>query len=128
MSTAPKPPKPTATELELLRTLWSMGPASVREVHAARESERPEHSYATVLRLMQVMHGKGLLLRDESERSHVYRAAFEQDAFRSNMLDDLIQKVFAHSGKDLVLTALSRHVSNRELEEIKQYLREHPDG
>ncbi|MEJ7807310.1 MAG: BlaI/MecI/CopY family transcriptional regulator [Telluria sp.] len=128
MPTEAKPPKPTPTELDLLRTLWSMGPSTVKAVHAARECERPDHTYATVLRLMQVMHGKGLLVRDESERSHVYRAAFEQDAFRSNMLDDLIEKVFADSGKDLVLTALSRHVTDQELEEIKRFLRENPDA
>ncbi len=127
MPKKPKPPKPTATELEFLHTIWRMGPSTVKEVHAARQSERPEHTYATVLRLMQVMHGKGLLARDESERSHVYRAAFEQDAFRSNMLDDLIEKVFADSGKDLVMTALSRHVTDKELDEIKRFLKNSTD-
>lgn len=128
MPNKPKPPKPSANELELLRTLWSIGPSTVKEVHAARQRERPDHTYATVLRLMQVMHGKGLLTRDESERSHIYRASYEQDAFRSNMLDDLIQKVFADSGKDLVLTALSSHVSVKELEEIKSFLKENSNG
>ena len=123
-----KPTKPTAAELDLLRVMWRLGPSTVKDVHAARVRERPEITYATVLRLMQVMHGKGLLNRDESERSHVYAAAHAQDALQTNLLRDLINKVFAGSGKDLVLAALSGHVSDRERNEIKRFLKEHPDG
>ena len=61
-------PKPTPAELELLRTLWRLGPSSVKQVHEAQQAERPELGYANVLRLMQIMHGKGLLKRDESQR------------------------------------------------------------
>lgn len=118
-----KPPKPTAAELDLLRVIWRLGPSTVKEVHQARLLERPEIGYANVLRLMQVMHAKGLLLRDESQRSHVYRTAHAQDALRTNLLKDLIQKAFAGSGKDLVLAALSDHVTAREREEIKQLLK-----
>lgn len=117
-----KPPKPTAAELDLLRVIWRLGPATVREVHQARQHERPDLSYATVLRLMQVMHGKGLLLRDESQRSHVYAAAHAQDALQTSLLKDLIHKAFAGSGKDLVLAALDRHVTEREREEIRRLL------
>src|SRR5690242_2995670 len=102
----PRPPKPTAGELDLLRVIWRLGPATVKDVHAAWMRERPELTYATVLRLMQVMHGKGLLLRDESQRSHVYAAAHAQNALQTNLLGELIQKAFAGSGKDLVLAAL----------------------
>ena len=66
-----RPPKPTAAELDLLRAIWRLGPSTVKDVHQARLAERPDITYATVLRLMQVMHGKGLLTRDESQRSHV---------------------------------------------------------
>jgi predicted transcriptional regulator len=123
-----KPPKPTAAELDLLRVMWRLGPSTVKDVHAARVRERPEITYATVLRLMQVMHGKGLLNRDESERSHVYAAAHAQDALQTNLLSDLITRVFAGSGKALVLAALSGHVTDRERDEIKRYLKENPDG
>ena len=123
-----KPPKPTAAELDLLRVIWRLGPSTVRDVHAAGVRERPELSYANVLRLMQVMHGKGLLLRDESERSHVYAAAQEQGALQTNLLGDLIAKAFAGSGKALVLAALNEHVTDKERDEIKRFLKERPDG
>src|SRR5688572_33275923 len=121
------PRKPTPAELELLRTLWQLGPATVKDVHQAMQAERPSLTYANVLRLMQVMHGKGLLTRDESERSHVYAAAHPQDALQTNLLGDLIAKAFAGSGKALVLAALSGHVTDKEREEIKRFLKENPD-
>lgn len=124
----PKPPKPTAAELDLLRTIWRVGPATVKEIHQVLQKDRPSVTYATVLRLMQVMHAKGLLLRDESQRSHVYRTAHAQDALRTNLLKDLIQKAFAGSGKELVLAALSDHVTAREREEIKQLLKANAAG
>jgi len=122
-----KAPKPTPAELDLLRVVWRLGPATVKDVHQARLPEKPDLAYANVLRLMQVMHGKGLLLRDESQRSHVYAAAHAQDALQTNLLRELIQKAFAGSGKDLVLAALSQHVSDKEREEIRRFLRENPD-
>jgi predicted transcriptional regulator len=121
-------PKPTAAELDLLRVMWRLGPSTVKDVHATRLRERPDLTYATVLRLMQVMHGKGLLNRDESQRSHVYAAAQAQNALQTNLLRDLIHKAFGGSGRDLVLAALSEHVSDKEREEIKRLLKENPDG
>ena len=121
-------PKPTPAELDLLRTLWRLGPSTAKQVHEAQQRERPDLAYANVLRLMQVMHGKGLLSRDESQRSHVYAAAHERDALQTNLLRELIQKVFAGSGKDLVLAALNEHVTDKEREEIKRFLKENPDG
>ena len=123
-----KPPKPTAAELDLLRVIWQLGPSTVKDAHAALLRDRPELTYATVLRLMQVMHGKGLLARDESERSHVYAAAHAKDALQTNLLGDLIAKAFAGSGKALVLAALDGHVTDKEREEIKRFLKESADG
>lgn len=123
----PKPrlPKPTPAELELLRTLWQLGPSSVRQVHEAQKRERPDLAYANVLRLMQVMHAKGLLKRDESQRSHVYAPAQKQDSLQTRLLDELISKAFAGSGKDLVLAALrGGRVSDAEREEIQRFLQE----
>jgi predicted transcriptional regulator len=127
-SAKPKPPRPTAGELDLLRVIWRLGPSTVKDVHAERVRERPELTYATVLRLMQVMHGKGLLVRDESERSHVYAAAHAQDALQTNLLGELIAKAFAGSGKALVLAALDGHVTDKERDEIKRYLKESRNG
>src|SRR5688572_5463235 len=123
-----KPPKPTAAELDLLRLVWRLGPSTVKDVHAARALERPDVTYSTVLRAMQVMHGKGLLKRDETERSHVYAAAHAPDALRTGLLLDLIQKAFAGSGKDLVLAALSGHVTDSERAEIRRLLEENEDA
>ena len=133
MPKAAKPPKPTPAELDLLRVIWRLGPSTVKDVHQARQRERSDLTYATVLRLMQVMHGKGLLTRDESQRSHVYAAAHAQDALQTNLLKDLIHKAFAGSGRDLVIAALSEHVTDKEREEIKRLLdahslKENPDG
>ncbi len=122
-----KPPKPTATELDLLRIVWRLGPSTVKDAHEAWQHDRPDVTYATVLRLMQVMHGKGLLKRDESQRSHVYAAAQQPDAMRTGLLGDLIQKAFAGSAKDLVLAALNGHVSVKEREEIRRFLKETGD-
>src|SRR6476660_3000510 len=124
MPKAALPPKPTAAELDLLQTLWPLGAATARQVHEAIPKERPEVSYATVLRLMQIMHGKGLLIRDESERSHVYAPAQAQDSLQTNLLRDLMQKAFAGSAKALVLAALRSGISKKEREEIEKMLKE----
>jgi predicted transcriptional regulator len=123
-----KPPKPTAAELDLLRVIWRLGPSTVKDVHQARQLERPDLTYATVLRLMQVMHGKGLLTRDENQRSHIYTAAHAREALRTGLLNDLIHKAFAGSAKDLVLAALNEHVSAKEREEIRELLKTSASG
>ena len=118
-------PKPTPAELDLLRVLWQLGPATVKQVHEAQQRERPDLTYATVLRLLQVMHGKGLLSRDESQRSHVYAAAQQPGSMQNKLLDDFIHKAFAGSGKDLVMAALrGDSVSDAEREEIQRFLEE----
>jgi predicted transcriptional regulator len=124
MSELPAIPKPTAAELDLLQTLWPLGAATAKQVHAAMQAERPDITYATVLRLMQIMHGKGLLIRDESQRSHVYAPAQAQDSLQTNLLKDLIQKAFAGSAKALVLAALRSGISKKERAEIERLLQE----
>jgi len=118
------PPKPTAAELDLLRVLWPLGSATVKEVHELAQKDKASMSYATVLRLMQVMHGKGLLLRDESQRSHVYAPAHARESLRGNLLKELINKAYSGSGKDLVMAALRGHVSAAERAEIQAFLEE----
>jgi predicted transcriptional regulator len=124
MPRAPDSPKPTPAELDLLQVLWPLESATAKQVHEAMLETRPDVTYATVLRLMQVMHGKGLLLRDESERSHVYTPAYERDALQSNLLQDLMQRAFAGSAKALVLAALKSGISKKERAEIEKLLRE----
>jgi predicted transcriptional regulator len=124
MTTSPKLPKPTAAELDLLQTLWPLGAATARQVYEAIRKERPDVTYATVLRLMQIMHTKGLLIRDESQRSHVYAPAQAQDSLQTNLLKDLIQKAFSGSAKALVLAALRSGISKKEREEIEALLKE----
>lgn len=116
--------KPTAAELDLLQTLWPLGAATARQVHEAMQAERPDITYATVLRLMQIMHGKGLLIRDESQRSHVYAPAQAQDALQTNLLKDLMHKAFAGSAKALVLAALRSGISKKERQEIVNLLKD----
>lgn len=115
-------PKPTAAELDLLRTLWRIGPASAKQTHEALSAERPELNEATVLRQLQLMHTKGLLKRDEGQRPHVYAPVHAQDHLQTQMLKDLVSKVFAGSGKDLVMAALRTQVSKKERAEIAKLL------
>jgi predicted transcriptional regulator len=124
MAKTPTPPKPTAAELDLLRILWPLGSATVKEVHALAQKEKAHMSYATVLRLMQVMHGKSLLRRDESQRSHVYAPAQARESLRGSLLKELINKAYAGSGKELVMAALRGHVSAAERAEIQAFLEE----
>lgn len=121
MSRTP-PAKPTAAELELLQVLWQLGPADAKAVHEALLPERPDATYATVLRQLQVMHGKGLLSRDESRRPQRYAPAQAQDKLQQSLMKDFIAKAFAGSGKALVLAALKGHVSAKERAEIRQLL------
>lgn len=123
MHTPDVPAKPTPSELEMLRLLWRLGPATARQVHAAALETRPDMAYANVLRLLQVMHAKGLLTRDERARAHVYAPAQPQDNHQSSLIKDLIHKAFSGSGKELVLAALrGGHVSKKEREEIQRIL------
>ena len=124
MPKTPTIPKPTPAELDLLQTLWPLGSATAKQVHQEIQKQRPEVSYATVLRLMQIMHGKGILIRDESARSHVYAPAQAQDSLQTNLLKDLIQRAFSGSAKALVLAALRSGISKKEREEIEKLLKE----
>jgi len=117
-------PKPTAAELDLLQTIWPLGSATAKQVHEAMLGQRPDVTYGTVLRLMQIMHTKGLLIRDESQRSHVYAPAQARDSLQTRLLKDLIQKAFSGSAKALVMAALRSGISKKERAEIEQLLKD----
>lgn len=115
-------PKPTAAELEILHVLWLRDGCTVREVH---DVLRPGIStgYTTTLKLLQVMHAKGLVKRDDAQRAHVYRAVVSKERTQKRFLLDLVQRVFDGSSSQLVLHALgSQHASREELREIRSLL------
>ena len=115
-------PRPTESELELLRILWEKEPATVREIFDALNRERPS-GYTTVLKLLQIMTTKGLVVRDEANRAHVYRAAMSQHAMQSKLLKDLSVRLFAGSAAQLALHALAMEpASESELDEIRALL------
>ena len=118
----PAPLRPTQAELSLLRVLWDRGPSTVRQVwEGLPESGRS--GYTTVLKLLQIMTGKGLVERDDSERAHVYRAASSQTDTQQQLVGDLMDRVFKGSPARLVMQALSsRPASARELAEIRKLL------
>ena len=115
-------PKPTAAETEILTVLWDRGPSTVRAVHEVLEAKR-ETGYTTVLKLLQIMAGKGLVLRDERERTHVYRAAQPREAVQGELVGDLIDRAFDGSAAELVMRALSTsRPSKDELDRIRALL------
>jgi BlaI family penicillinase repressor len=115
-------PRPTESELELLRILWDKEPATVREIFDALNLERAS-GYTTVLKLLQIMTTKGLVVRDEASRAHVYRAAIGQDAMQSKILKDLSVRLFSGSAAQLALHALAMApASEAELDEIRALL------
>src|SRR5215831_10722831 len=98
----PKPPKPTEAEISVLRVLWQRGPSTVREV-LDQINAHQRTGYTTVLKIMQIMAEKGLVKRDETERSHVYHAAYSQEQTQRQVVGHLLDRVFAGSSANLVL-------------------------
>nr|MEA2799581.1 hypothetical protein [Phenylobacterium sp.] len=115
-------PRPTATELDILRILWARGPSTVREVHEALSAERPI-GYTGVLKFLQIMAAKGSVVRDESERAHVYQASEPAETTKRKVAGDLMRKVFAGSASQLVLHALQdQQASSADIAEIRRML------
>ncbi|HVR37931.1 MAG TPA: BlaI/MecI/CopY family transcriptional regulator [Thermoanaerobaculia bacterium] len=115
-------PRPTDAELAILRVLWERGASTVREVHEALASAQ-DTGYTTVLKLLQIMTDKGLVVRDESQRAHVYRARHSAQRTQRQLLADLMDRAFGGSPAQLVMQALSgRKASTQELSEIRSLL------
>src|SRR5262245_9846997 len=120
--------RPTDAELAILRVLWSRGASKVRQVHEALSRDR-ETGYTTVLKLMQIMTEKGLVERDESERTHVYQARYTQEATQQRLVSDLLEKAFGGSASQLVMQALAaKPASADELAQIRRLLDELEGG
>ena len=115
-------PLPTGAELDILAVLWRTGPATVREVH---EALGKNSGYTTTLKQMQLMTEKGLLVRSERFRAHVYQAGIPKQQTQRQIATDLVRRAFEGSAASLVMGALAAHPASREeLREIRQMLDE----
>jgi len=116
--------KPTASELEILHVLWTRGASTVREVQTVL-SEKREVGYTTVLKLLQIMTEKELVVRNEDQRAHVYEARQPADRTKRQIASDMLQRVFEGSASEMMMHALSGRVtSQKELDELRQLLDE----
>ncbi len=116
-------PQPTRTELSILSILWDKGPSTVRDVHEALNQIEPS-GYTTALKMLQVMHQKGQVERDDSERAHVYSAAVTQDQTQKLFLADLAERLFGGSTSRLVLQALGSapNANQKDMDSIRELL------
>ena len=115
-------PRPTEGELQILHVLWARDGCTVREVHEVLSVDG-QTGYTTTLKLLQVMHAKGLVIRDHAQRAHVYRAAVSKQRTQKRFLGDVIKRVFDGSPSQLVLHALGNHrTSKEELRSIRELL------
>lgn len=116
--------KPTESEMEILQVLWEEGHSTVREVHEILSAKK-ESGYTTTLKLMQIMHDKGLLNRNDEARSHIYSATVKKESMQKQVVSKMITGMFKGSPAKLIMHALGNHkASKEELAEIKKYLDE----
>ncbi|MFT3904114.1 MAG: BlaI/MecI/CopY family transcriptional regulator [Niabella sp.] len=114
--------KPTEGELEILQVLWDKKEATVRDVHEHLSSTK-EVGYTTTLKLMQIMHEKGLVARNDSRRTHVYRPAIKKEVTQQTLVGKMIKNLFGGSSSQLVMQALgSQQISQEEINEIQNLL------
>ena len=119
MSRSPAP-KPTDAELAILRILWDRGPSTVRQVHDILANERTA-AYTTALKLLQIMTEKGLVERDERDRTHIYRARLSEEVTQRQLVRDLLDRAFGGSSSKLVMQALAtKRASAEELRDIRK--------
>jgi BlaI family transcriptional regulator, penicillinase repressor len=117
-----KLPRPTDAELAILRILWERGACTVRQVHDALSRERPA-AYTTALKMLQIMTEKGLVRRDDSDRTHIYEPRLTEEQTQRQLVRDLVDRAFGGSSSKLVLQALSgRRATPEELGEIRKLI------
>ena len=120
-------PRPTDAELAILRVLWDRGPSTVRQVHDVLSVDR-DFAYTTTLKLLQLMTEKGVAIREEAGRVHLYRAAVAQEETQRHLIRDLVDRAFGGSPSRLVMQALAATpASAEELREIRRLLKEHEE-
>jgi predicted transcriptional regulator len=121
-------PKPTDAELEILTVLWSRGPATVRDVHNVIAARKPTQ-YTTVLKMLQIMADKGLVVRNEKQRAHVYEPAKPREWTQRQLAGDLLQRGFEGSARTLMMGALAaQKASKKDLAEMRKLLDEYERG
>jgi predicted transcriptional regulator len=114
--------KPTESELEILSILWDKENATVRTVHEVIQQTK-DVGYTTTLKLMQIMHEKGLVTRNESAKTHIYTANFAKEKAQEQYIGKMIKTLFSGSSSQLVLQALGNHQpSNTDLKTIKRLI------
>ncbi len=124
----PKSKGPTERERAILRVLWDRGPSTVREVHETL-AKRSDTGYTTTLKQLQIMAAKGLVARDESVRSHVYRARLNEERAQRQLVRNLLDHVFGGSAEKLVMHALeAKRAKPEELAQIRKFLDELEGG
>lgn len=115
-------PKPTESELQILQVLWRLGPSTVREVNDIL-SEKRETGYTTTLKLMQIMHEKGLVSRERQGKSHVYSALITEGQTQQQLVDQMVNTAFGGSAMKLVMRALdSSRATPEEIQKIRDLL------
>lgn len=120
--TITKTTKPTESELEILQVLWNRNEATVREVHEVL-SQTKDSGYTTTLKLMQIMFEKGLVIRDDSHKTHIYQPAVSRSSTQSQFLNKMINGLFEGSPTNLVMQALGNHAATTdELDKIQALL------
>ena len=123
-----RPPRPTDAELEILTVLWSTGPATVRQVHELITGRRPAQ-YSTILKFMQIMADKGLVIRNEEQRAHIYEAARPREWTQQQLAGHLLERAFSGSAKALLIGALSaKKTTKSELAELRKLLDDYAKG
>lgn len=116
------PPRPTDAELEILTVLWSIGPATVRDVYSAINRRRPAQ-YSTVLKFMQIMADKGLLRRNLDQRAHIYETARPREWTQQQLAGHLLERAFSGSAHALLIGALSaRKATKKDLDGMRKLL------
>jgi BlaI family transcriptional regulator, penicillinase repressor len=123
-----KPPRPTDAELAILRILWERGACTVRQVHDELSRDRPS-AYTTALKMLQIMTEKGLVRRDDSERTHIYQSRLTEEQTQRQLVRDLLDRAFGGSASKLVLQVMSaRRATQEELGEIRRLIDSSKDG
>ena len=114
--------QPTERELTILQILWKNGPSTVRQVNEGMNADRST-GYTTTLKLMQIMAEKGILIRDDSQFKHIYKAAISEERTQKQLVGNLLEQAFSGSAEKLVMRALSaKKVSADELAKIKKMI------
>lgn len=120
----PASTQPTPVELGILQVLWEQGPSTVRQVHELLGKEK-SLQYTTVLKMLLVMQEKGLVTRDERDRSHIYQPVKDRSTTQKGLLRDLLDRAFGGSSRELVAMALQEEpLAADERQEIKELLEE----